>query len=337
MIEILKKQHWPEFETILCGEMTDRERLGLPDYYVTDRLSGRTNELYDELRLLKTDELLAIVQGANLHLETRLVAGNLLALIGDPRIETKNPTMIDIPGGAVVIGLEDSAVDDVLVRFGKLGLDEAWIRKECPQHEVILQDYRIGKFPITNQEYRDFLVDTDYPEIPTSWIFRRFPTERANHPVYTLSAEACDAYAQWLSAQTGRRFRLPTESEWEFAAAGPDRREFPWADDFNENLANTCETGLFDTSPVGIFHGGESCFSVFDMAGNVEEYVADNYKPYPGGPVIDDHLSQIHGAYRVARGGSFARFRDLARTRRRHGHNPRSVTYAMGFRLAETI
>jgi toxoflavin biosynthesis protein ToxD len=65
--------------------------------------------------------------------------------------------------------------------------------------------------------------------------------------------------------------------------------------------------------------------------------VADAYAPYPGGPFIEDHLAQIHGTYRVARGGSFARFRDLARTRRRHGHNPRSATYAMGFRLAETV
>ena len=74
-----------------------------------------------------------------------------------------------------------------------------------------------------------------------------------------------------------------------------------------------------------------------DMSGNVEEYVAAPYSPYPGGHFIADHLTQIHGSYRVARGGSFARFRDLARTRRRHGHNPKSVTYAMGFRLAERI
>ena len=73
------------------------------------------------------------------------------------------------------------------------------------------------------------------------------------------------------------------------------------------------------------------------MAGNVEEYVSDDYAAYPGGEFVTDHLVQIHGRYRVARGGSFARYRDLARTRRRHGHNPRSVTYAMGFRLAESI
>jgi formylglycine-generating enzyme required for sulfatase activity len=334
---ITKKQHWPEFETVLCGTMTDRERLGLPDYYVADSLADRIKNLYNELRPLKVDELLDIIQSRTALLEERLVAGNLLALIGDPRIETKNPIMMDIPGSVVIIGLDESEIEGVLSRFDKLGLDESWIRKECPQHEVMLQDYRIGKYPVTNQEYRDFLVDTHYTEIPTSWTFRRFPVEHANHPVYTLSAEACDAYVQWLAVQTGRCFRLPTENEWEFAAAGPDRHEFPWGDEFDENLANTCETGLFDTSPVGIFQGGESYFSVYDMAGNVEEYVTDNYKPYPSGSAIDDHLSQIHGVYRVARGGSFARFRDLARNCRRHGHNPRSVTYAMGFRLAECI
>ena len=73
------------------------------------------------------------------------------------------------------------------------------------------------------------------------------------------------------------------------------------------------------------------------MAGNVEEYVADLYRPYPGGEPVADHLVEIHGAYRVARGGGFSRFRDLARTRRRHGHNPRSATYAMGFRLVEDL
>jgi formylglycine-generating enzyme required for sulfatase activity len=73
------------------------------------------------------------------------------------------------------------------------------------------------------------------------------------------------------------------------------------------------------------------------MSGNVEEYVADTYAPYPGGDFVCDHLVEIQGTYRIARGGSFARFRDLARTRRRHGHNSRSAAYAMGFRLAENI
>ncbi len=328
---------WPEFESVLCGDMTDRERLGLPNYYVADRLASRQPVLFAALRGLSVSELLVKIEAADTEWAEKIVAANILALIGDPRIETLQPEMVTIFGGLVTLGLPESAVADVLGRFDKLGLNEDWIRKECPQHQVKLASYGIGKYPVSNQEYRDFLLDSHYFEIPSSWAFRRYPIERANHPVYTLSAQACDAYAQWLSSQTGRQFRLPTEAEWEFAAAGPELREFPWGNEFDVNLTNCCETGLFDTTPVGLFTGGQSCFGVFDLAGNVEEYVADDYFPYPGGPVIDDHLSQIHGIYRVARGGSFARFRDLARTRRRHGHNPRSTTYAMGFRLAESI
>ncbi len=329
--------YWPEFESVLCGDMTDRERLGLPDYYVADRLASYQQALFEVLRALSVPELLAKIEAADTKLAEKIVAGNVLALIGDPRIHTLQPEMITITGSLVTVGLPESAVTEVLGRFDKLGLNENWIRKECPEHQVNLETYRIGKYPVTNQEYRDFLLDSHYSEIPSSWAFRRYPIERANHPVYTLSAQACDAYAQWLATKTGRLFRLPTEAEWEFAAAGPEQREFPWGHDFDVNLTNCCETGLFDSTPVGLFTGGQSCFGVFDLAGNVEEYVADDYLPYQGGPVIDDHLSQIHGVYRVARGGSFARFRDLARTRRRHGHNPRSITYAMGFRLAESI
>ncbi len=329
--------HWPEFESVLCGDMTDRERLGLPDYYVADCLASRQQALFERLRGLNVAELLAKIEAADTELAEKIVAANVLALIGDPRIQTLKPEMVTITGGLVSLGLPETAVADVLARFDKLGLNEDWIRKECPQHQVKLASYRIGKYPVTNQEYRDFLLDSHYSEMPSSWAFRRYPIERANHPVYTLSAQACDAYAQWLATQTGRQFRLPTEAEWEFAAAGPERLEFPWGSEFDVNLTNCCETGLFNSTAVGLFTGGQSCFGVYDLAGNVEEYVSDDYLPYPGGPIIDDHLSQIHGAYRVARGGSFARFRDLARTRRRHGHNPRSTTYAMGFRLAESI
>ncbi len=330
-----RSYHCPEFNTVLCGNMTDRERLGLPEHYVTDRLTIQASGIYEELKNFNKDALVTCVEDRGSSLEKRFVAGNLLSLLGDPRINTRNPNMINISGGRAMIGLKESDVVKVMTTFDKLGLDESWIRKECPRHEILLNDYRIGQYPVTNQEYRDFLIATNYPEIPSSWTFCLFPIERANHPVYTLSAQACDAYAQWLTAETGRNFRLPTESEWEFAAAGFEGREFPWGEEFDADLANTCETGFFSSSPVGIFHGGESVFGVYDMAGNVEEYVSSDYAPYPNGVKINDHLSEIHGSYRIARGGSFARFRDLARTKRRHGHNPKSTTYTMGFRLVE--
>lgn len=332
-----EQRHWPTFDAVLCGQMSDRERLGLPDHYVADRFGDELHQAYSNLRKLDVLELVRTLEDASVPLVNRYAAGNLLALLGDPRIKTLDPFMIGISGGMVSIGLDADDVQPVLQRFDKLGLNESWIKKECPRHQVKLNSFNIGKYPVTNQEYKDFLIDTNYAEIPSSWAFRRFPIELANHPVYTLSAEACDAYANWLATKTGRAFRLPTEAEWEYAAAGPDAKEFPWGEAFDPLLANTCETGIFSSTSVGMFTAGASPFGVLDMAGNVEEYVADFYHAYPGGEDIDDHLSQIHGRYRVARGGSFARFRDLARNSRRHGHNPRSVTYAMGFRLAESL
>jgi formylglycine-generating enzyme required for sulfatase activity len=329
--------HWPTFDLILCGTMTDRERLGLPDRFVDHRFSATFSAEFDQLRGLGAPALAMCCEDPTKELSSRLAAGQLLALLGDPRIVTRYPAMITVPGGRVHLGLDPTDLDRVMVALRGLGLDRAWIAKECPRHAVDLKSYAIGKYPVTNQEYRDFLLATGDRPLPDSWHFRRFPKERSNHPVYSVSPEDADAYAAWLSRITGRRFRLPTESEWEFAAAGPDGLEFPWGHDFEPDHANTAETGLFQSSPVGVFVDGNSPFGLSDMAGNVEEYVSGLYTAYPGGAWVSDHLVEIHGAYRIARGGGFARFRDLARTRRRHGGNPRSVAYTMGFRLAEDI
>ena len=328
--------HWPSFDRPLCATMSDRERLGLPERYVAAGLDERVARACSSLREASTHALLRTLACRTAPLARRIAAGNLLALSGDPRIRVDAPDMIDIPGGEIEIGLPWSEVDGVIERCNGLGLDRAWIAKECPRHGVALRPFRIARYPVTNAEYRAFLLDTSHAELPDSWAWRRFPLERSNHPVHTVSAASAEAYAAWLSRRTGRAFRLPREAEWDWAAAGPAGREFPWGGHFDPGLANTAECGLFMTSPVGAFVGGESPFGVADMAGNVEEYVAEEYAPYPGGRCIDDHLRSLLGRYRVARGGSFARFRDLARTRRRHGPNPRSQTYAMGLRLAES-
>lgn len=327
--------HWPVFDGALCGTESDRERLGLPDRYVPGRLDALLPQAWRRLCGLRPDRLGALCEDAAAALADRVAAGDLLAQLGDPRIDTLGPAMIAVAGGEVEIGLPEAGIDAVLGRYAGLGLQRSWIEKECPRHIVRLAPYALAKYPVTNREYRDFLLDTGYAELPTSWEFRRFPQERANHPVYTVSPAAAEAYAGWLARRTGRAFRLPTEAEWEYAAAGAEGREFPWGPDFDADRANTAESGLFRTSAVGAFASGAGPFGHADMAGNVEEYIADDYAPYPGGGFVADHLVSIHGSYRVARGGSFARFRDLARSRRRHGHNPRSATYAMGFRLAE--
>ena len=332
-----KEWHLPDFGASLCSTLDDRERLGLPKHFVPARFSGELPALYDRVRSWTKQRLLEGLISCESSLALRLACGQQLALVGDPRLRPEHPEMLAVSGGCVSVGLEPSQIDKVMSDYAGLGLNRSWIEKETPRHEVSLAPFRLARFPVTNEEFRAFLLDTGYPEIPSSWAFRQFPQNQSNHPVYTVSADAADAYARWLSARTGRGFRLPSEAEWEWAAAGPQGREFPWGEEFDADLANTAETGLFRSSPVGAFVGGEGPFGHVDLAGNVEEYVADNYAAYPGGTFVADHLVRIHGTYRVARGGSFARFRDLARNCRRHGHNPRSATYAMGFRLAETL
>ena len=276
--------------------------------------------------------LAATVEDPEATLADRLAAGGVLALVGDPRLGPV-PQVCRITGGTVEVGLAETEVAAVVAAWAHVGVEEAWIRKECPEHRVRFRDFWLARYPVTNREYRDFLLDTDRPDRPSTWYLGAYPYDRSNHPVAGVSAEAADGYAAWLSTRSGHRWRLPTEAEWEYAAKGPDGREFPWGAEFRPGTANTRETGVHTTSPVGAFPAGVSPFGAHDMAGNVEEYVADAYLPYPGGPYIADHLVQALGSYRVARGGSFARFGDLARTRRRHGAFPGPL-YPVGFRLA---
>ena len=325
------------FPETLCGTMDDRERLGLPSHYLETPLQVKVTQSQKKWYGQSKDQLVDLMQQVTAPLADRIAAGNLLAILGDPRIDVYHPPMVTIMPSATWLGTPLDEIDDVLKDFNGLGLQRALIEKESPAYAVSLKPFKMAKYPVTNEEYLVFLKATGFHEIPTSWTFRKFPQILSNHPVYTLSPQAAQAYIEWLSQVTQREFRLPTEAEWEYAAAGPDRLTFPWGHEFDAFLCNTAESGIFESTAIGAFLGGESPFGLADMAGNVEEYVADQYGPYPGGAWVQDHLVDIHGHYHVARGGSFARFRDLARTRRRHGHNPRSATYAMGFRLAETI
>ncbi|MGH3326580.1 MAG: formylglycine-generating enzyme family protein [Streptomycetales bacterium] len=266
--------------------------------------------------------------------DTRLAAGGLLALWGDPRIGMV-PTLLRIPGGDVETGLPPDSVPAVVQRWAHVGVEASWIEKETPAYLSRLADFWIGGYPVTNSQYRDFLAATGHRGRPSTWYLGAYPWERANHPVCGVTPGDIDAYLGWLSERSGHRYRLPTEAEWEHAAKGFDGLEFPWGQEFDPTVTNTRESGIHATTPVGMFPAGNSPFGVADMGGNVEECVADWYAPYPGGPDISDHLTAALGRYRITRGGSFSRFGDLARTRRRHGTFP-SPLYPAGFRVASS-
>ncbi|MET7424307.1 SUMF1/EgtB/PvdO family nonheme iron enzyme [Dactylosporangium sp. NPDC005555] len=314
--------------------LTDRAAMGLPESYevpAAERLPI-ADVLGDG-----PEALLGALDAAAGPVQTRLAAGTMLALLGDPRVRPGgHPVMVDVPGGRFPMGTADDDVDELHADTERFGVRRDWIAKECPRAEAVVRPFRIAAYPVTNAEYAAFLADTAYPELPTHWGYGRYHPAEANHPVYTVTPRAADAYTGWLTRRTGRAYRLPAETEWEYAAAGPDGLRYPWGPRWLPDLANTLECRLMASSPVGVFPGGRSWCGAYDLAGNVEEYTSSHYFPYPGGRLVEDDLYRRLGHYRIARGGAFNRFRDLARCQRRHGPYPRSL-YAMGFRVAADV
>lgn len=264
----------------------------------------------------------------------RYTFGLALGLRSDPRIRPFDPAMVDVPGGAVTLGRSRAAVERAFDSLRDLDLDLTWLLKEVPDFAVTLEPYRIGVYPVTHQEYLRFLDANPHHTFPSSWTNGRFPEVCGNHPVWSVGREDAASYAAWLSRETGRAFRLPTEYEWEYAAAGPLGYAYPWGDAWEQGRANTAEARLFGTTPVGMWPLGASPFGCQDMAGNVMEWVDGGYHPYPGGEVVRDWYVEADSHHPLVRGGGFDGHRDLARCHRRFGVTSWAT---VGFRLAETV
>jgi len=270
--------------------------------------------------------LVELAEGGKRPLLERIGAGSALALLGDPRIVTRAPRMLLVPGGSFLRGMRLEQAAEVAREYD---LPLSWLAKACSQQEVEVDPFEIARFPVTQQEWAEFLAHSDAGERPRGWPSARPERGRENHPVHGVSHDAMLAYCDWLSGETGLRYRLPTEVEWEKAARGPSGCAYPWGERFDPRCANTREAGVGETTPVGVFHAGASPYGALDMAGNVEECTGSLYRLYPGSPVQDPE----EGSYVVTRGGCFALDGDLARCDRRHGL---PFAPAAGFRLARS-
>ncbi|MFD2172222.1 formylglycine-generating enzyme family protein [Tumebacillus lipolyticus] len=207
-----------------------------------------------------------------------------------------------------------------------------WLLKEYPQHEVWLGSFEISDILVTNRMYREYSEATGN-RLPES-IWSPELAGMDDHPVWGVTFEEAKQYCVWLSEQLGYEVRLPSEAEWEYAARGGTDREYPWGSGFDPALCNTHEAGVGKTTSVRHYSEGRSLFGLYDMGGNVEEWVDDLYAPYRGGDlVVDDLVEALGMKYPVLKGGSFARGGDLARVARRHGGFPDPVFRFTGFRL----
>ena len=196
-----------------------------------------------------------------------------------------------------------------------------------PAHPVSVDAFYIDKFEVTNALYKN-CVDAGGCSLPGD-VVKYNNSKYANHPVVYVDWDQATAYCAW------RGVRLPGEAEWEKAARGTDGRAYPWGNDApNKDLANYGKT-VGDTTVVGSYEKGKSPFGVYDMAGNVWEWVADWYTVYPGNTTSMG--STDYGTkYRVLRGGSW--YYDTGYMRvifRNWGHSDAKSEY-YGFRCARS-
>lgn len=247
------------------------------------------------------------------------------------------PALILIPAGSFLMGTSDEQIEQLLRHetWAQEWVDQGLFQVEQPQHTVALPAYEIAVHPVTHAEYYRFVFNSGY-RAPRGWIGFHYPEERADHPVVGVSKVDALAYCKWLSAATGRNFRLPTEAEWEKAARATDGRIYPWGNSFDPWRCNTVESAKGSTTPVGAYSkGGDSPYAVADMVGNVWEWTSTLLQPYPY-QQGDGREAAAANAKCVVRGGAWYYSRRLARCAAREGVLPDYTSPALGFRLACT-
>jgi formylglycine-generating enzyme required for sulfatase activity len=221
---------------------------------------------------------------------------------------------VEIPAGLLVQGTPSEDVAAIAAAHADIGVERSWIAKEAPRHELTLPAFAIARTPVTVEQWSRFAAAVGLPPPPQP--------HGLNHPIDGVRWEEANYFCTWLADTYRWRVRLPTESEWERAARGGDAREYPWGDHYESGRGNLADLRLRKTTPVGSFPGGASPFGVLDLVGNVDEWTATPYAPYPGAPPDAPSAADANTVAtdpHVTRGGGFVHNRDLARCARRHG------------------
>jgi formylglycine-generating enzyme required for sulfatase activity len=212
---------------------------------------------------------------------------------------------------------------------GTIGLDD-----ERPRHSVWLDAYRMDLYEVTTSRYARFLAATRRTP-PWLWDMVNLAIH-GDRPVIGVDWHDADAYCRWALK------RLPTEAEWEKAARGTDERQFPWGNQApTAELANFAVGARFSYSqtlmPVGRYEKGKSPFGLFDMAGNVWEWVQDWYKAdyYVESPARNP-TGPEEGQFKVLRGGSWSELPQYLLTYGRFKLPPATRNSYTGFRCAKS-
>ena len=238
-----------------------------------------------------------------------------------------------------------------------------------PVHRVNIVSFALGKTEITRGQFAAFVKETSYSTGNKCWsILNGKYEERSGnwqkfgysqddqHPVVCINWHDAIAYTKWISRKTGKKYRLPTEAEWEYAVRGKTRTARYWGESPDDackyaNVADmtateqikpaaewkvhNCKDGFAYTAPAGSYKANS--FGLHDMLGNVWEWVEDSYhKSYQGAPV-DGSAWQGEGKQRVLRGGSWYDAPRYVRAAERDKAVPASRYDNIGFRVARML
>ncbi len=270
------------------------------------------------------------------------------------------PEMVVIAGGPFVMGAAPG-------EEARENLADTFRHRSEPQREVMVQRFSMGKFEVTRGQYRQFAEATrrgdDGCFVWAGAAFEKVATndwrdpgyaQDDNHPVACVSWDDADAYARWLSKKTGKRYRLPSEAEWEYAARADTATARYWGGDDSEvcrhangadRSARTqvpgadqwavadCDDRAAYTAPAGSYRA--NAFGLHDMLGNVEEWMQDCWNGnYRGAPTDGSAWTTGDCTLRAVRGGSWDDAPVGLRAAYRVGSPTVIRVYRRGFRVA---
>ncbi len=292
-------------------QTAEQERIEAEDRQRKEAEEHRRQELEEKHRR-EEEERIRINAEQKVRQEAEEKNQNEMTITLAPGVEM---VFLCVPAGKFWRGSEHS---------GKAALDES------PLHKVYLDEYWIGKYPVTNAQYQAYVKANKI----TGW---KFEPGKEQHPAANVSWEDAVGFCKWAGIASGGAVRLPTEAEWEKAARGTDKRLYPWGNQQPDNSRANYGGIIKTATPVGRFSPqGDSPYGCADMAGNVWEWTADWYSNayYSSQSSFSNPPGPLSGTHKVVRGGSFnVNIRNL-RTAVRYGNFPASRYNLIGFRCA---
>lgn len=219
----------------------------------------------------------------------------------------------------------------VWIPAGKFKMGSSRFSDERPEHQVEVSRFAMSRHEITIAEYRRFARATGRPMPNTLGL------AADNHPMINVTWQDAVRYTEWLSQQTGQRYRLPSEAEWEYAAAAGSRTDYWWGVNMEPDRAYCfgCEPGLEPSRPTQIGSYAANPYGLYDMQGNVAEWVADCWHAnYQNAPATARSWTEGGDCNkRVVRGGSYNSPPTSLRTARRDRFDASDAYDNIGFRV----